>query len=236
MPPLPPTNGNGGGGSGGSMPPPPAPPTNGNQYQPQQAPSNVAVLERKELRRAYFNDMNHLEKIAFATYQMLVESKYNDLEYYDAIELINPMVVFWSDGKYCYDDMNDCMIVMRLAESFAEKRLSPTPSVLGLEVTLETVITAIEGESSSEFHYGDRLLKELKRAANVEVKNWENMNGTPRSIRERCIAKSSELDEAVRKVRASSEVRQTVCNYFADNISPIIRSKVEEWNKEGKKS
>jgi hypothetical protein len=253
MPPLPPTNGGGGnGGSGGSMPPPPAPPTNGNQ-QPQQIVPNVAVLERKELRRAYFNDMNHLEKIAFATYQMIIESKYNDLEYYDAIELVNPMVVFWSDGKYCYDDMNECMIVMRLAESFADKRMSPTLSVSGLEVTLETVITepktvesvitditpvitAIEGESSSEFHYGDRLLKELKRAANVEVKNWENMNGTPKSIRERCIAKSSELDEAVRKVRASSEVRQTVCNYFADNISPIIRSKVEEWNKEGKKS
>jgi hypothetical protein len=258
MPPLPPTSGNGGGGNGGSMPPPPAPiPQNGEilKYYHKAQP-----VEGRVKHKAHFNEMTESQKTA------VIKNKIENLrepcefqEHFDAYQLINPFIYILVDDTVLFAETDEENAADNLAQKFADKRLLPTLSINQGAVDFELstppltvitepktvqsvitditpVITAIEGESSSEFHYGDRLLKELKRAANVEVKNWENMNGTPKSIRERCIAKSSELDEAVRKVRASSEVRQTVCNYFADNISPIIRSKVEEWNKEGKKS
>jgi hypothetical protein len=259
MPPLPPTNNGGGnGGSGDSIPPPPAPiPQNCEmlKYYHKAQP-----VEGRVKHKAHFNEMTESQKTA------VIKNKIENLrepcefqEHFDAYQLINPFIYILVDDIILCAETEEENAVDNLAQKFADKRLLPTLSINQGAVDFELstppltvitepknvesvitditpVITAIEGESSSEFHYGDRLLKELKRAANVEVKNWENMNGTPKSIRERCIAKSSELDEAVRKVRASSEVRQTVCNYFADNISPIIRSKVEEWNKEGKKS
>lgn len=121
------------------------------------------------------------------------------------------------------------------------KESTPTPSVPKAEnetpipVITENVTVITDETENDAFAYGDKILKGLKQEANTDICNWNNQNGTPNAIRERLKKRVQELDKAIREVKSSKEVRQMVCDYFADNVEPITRTTIKEFPKKGSK-